>query len=178
LPKCQFSLKQSDKISVIQHWHFICKYENKITFILKTYRAMLPILRNSTPTLTLFDRFFDDEFFKMPVWNDLAIRNPLHDIVENEKEYVVELSLAGVKKENIFLNLDNDVLSISAERKESDQKYNRKQTFYGKYEKSFTLPESVDKENIQASFEDGILKLSIPKLEKEEKKATKQIEIK
>lgn len=138
---------------------------------------MLPIVRNSTPTLTLFDRFFDDDFFKLPVWNDLAIRNPLHDIIETDKEYVVELALAGVKKEDIKLNLEDNVLSISAERKESENKYNRKQTFYGKYEKSFTLPESVDKENIQAAFEDGILKLSIPKVE-EEQKLMKQIEIK
>lgn len=138
---------------------------------------MLPIVRNSTPTLTLFDRFFDDDFFRLPVWNDAAIRNPLHDIIENEKEYVVELALAGVKKEDISLNLDDNVLSISAERKESESKYNRKQTFYGKYEKSFTLPESVDKESIQASFEDGILKLSIPKVE-EKQKVMKQIEIK
>ena len=138
---------------------------------------MLPIVRNSTPTLTLFDRFFDDDFFRLPVWNDLAIRNPLHDIIETDKEYVVELALAGVKKEDIKLNLEDNVLSISAERKESENKYNRKQTFYGKYEKSFTLPESVDKENIQAAFEDGILKLSIPKVE-EEQKLMKQIEIK
>ena len=137
---------------------------------------MLPIVRNSTPTLTLFDRFFDDDFFRLPVWNDLAIRNPLHDIIETDKEYVVELALAGVKKEDIKMNLEDDVLSICAERKESENKYNRKQTFYGKYEKSFTLPESVDKENIQAAFEDGILKLSIPKTE-EKQKFTKQIEI-
>ena len=52
---------------------------------------MLPIVRNSTPTLTLFDRFFDDDFFRLPVWNDAAIRNPLHDIIENEKEYSGEL---------------------------------------------------------------------------------------
>ena len=137
---------------------------------------MLPIVRNSTPTLTLFDRFFDDDFFRLPVWNDLAIRNPLHDIIETDKEYVVELALAGVKKEDIKMNLEDDVLSITAERKESENKYNRKQTFYGKYIKSFTLPESVDKENIQAAFEDGILKLSIPKTE-EKQKFTKQIEI-
>ena len=141
---------------------------------------MLPILKiQANPSLTLFDRFFDDDFFVFPtIWNELAIRNPLHDIIKNEKEYVVEMQLAGVKKENISLSLNDDVLTIKAERKEvDDQKYNKKQTFYGKYEKSFTLPESVDIENIQASFEDGILKLNIPKLEKEEK-ITKQIEIK
>jgi HSP20 family protein len=139
---------------------------------------MLPVLRKqSTPSLTLFDRFFDDDFFTFPTWNELAIRNPLHDIIENEKEYVVEMQLAGVKKEDIKLSLDDDVLTIKAERKESDQKFNKKQTFYGKYEKSFTLPNSIDVENIQASFDDGILKLNIPKVE-EEPKVTKQIEIK
>jgi HSP20 family protein len=139
---------------------------------------MLPILkRESTPTLTLFDRFFDDDFFRFPVWNDMAIRNPLHDIIETDKEYVVEMQLAGVKKEDIKLNLDNDVLSITAERKENDQKFNRKQTFYGKYQKSFTLPQAIDVEKIEASFDDGILKLNIPKAE-EEPKITKHIEIK
>lgn len=136
---------------------------------------MLPIVRNSTPTLTLFDRFFDDDFFRLPVWNDMNVRNPLHDIIETDKEYVVELALAGVKKEDIKLNLENDVLSISAERKESENKYNRKQTFYGKYEKSFTLPKTIDIEKIDASFENGILKLNIPKIEEE--KLMKQIEI-
>jgi HSP20 family protein len=138
---------------------------------------MLPV-KQTRPSLTLFDRFFDDDFFSFPLWNDFSIKNPLHDIVENEKEFVVEMALAGVKKENISLNVDYDVLTIKAERKEvEDKKFNKKQTFYGKYEKSFTLPNSADKENIQASFEDGILKLTIPKLEKEEK-ITKQIEIK
>ncbi len=137
---------------------------------------MLPMIRRSTPALSLFDGFFDDDFFRLPVWNDLTIRNPLYDIIETDKDYVVELELAGVKKENIKLDIEDNVLSITAERKESENKYNRKQTFYGKYEKSFTLPESVDKDNIQAAFENGILKLNIPKTE-EKQKTTKQIEI-
>ncbi len=138
---------------------------------------MLPILRHSTPTISLFENFFNDDFFMPMLTNEIGIRNPQHDIIENEKEYVVELALAGVKKEDITLNIENDVLSISAERKESDQKFNRKQTFYGKYQKSFTLPETVDAEKIQAAFEDGILKLNIPKIE-EKQKFVKQIEIK
>jgi len=138
---------------------------------------MLPILKNSTPSVTLFDRFFDD-FFAYPKWDDVAVKYPLHDVIENDKEYIVELSLAGVKKEDISLNIDDDVLTIKAERKESDQNYNKKQTFYGVYEKSFTLPDSVDKENINASHENGILKLAIPKINQKETKVIKQIEIK
>lgn len=138
---------------------------------------MLQILKNSTPALTLIDRFFDDDFFTLSASNYSAIRNPLHDVIETDKDYIVEVSLAGVKKENIKIDVEDDVLTISAERKENEQKFNKKQTYYGKFVKSFTLPESIDKENIQASFEDGILKLEIPKLEIESKKKIKQIEI-
>ena len=133
-------------------------------------------IRNSKPSISLFDQLFNENFITFPTWNEHSLTNPLHDIVENEKEYVVEMALAGMKKENISLNVDYDVLTIKAERKEiEDKKFNRKQTFYGKYEKSFTLPEATDKENIQASFEDGILRVSIPKTDKKE---AKQIEIK
>jgi len=138
---------------------------------------MLPV-RHTRNSLGLFDRIFDDEFSFFPVLTDFSFKNPLHDIVESEKEYIVEMALAGVKKEDISLKVDYDVLTIKAERKEvEDKKFNRKQTFYGKYEKSFTLPEAIDKENIQASFEDGILKINIPKVEKKESDS-KQIEIK
>ncbi len=139
---------------------------------------MLQIFRNSTPAFALIDKFFDDDFFTLPASNYSAIRNPLHDVIETDKDYIVEVSLAGVKKENIKIDIEDDVLTINAERKENEQKYNKKQTYYGKYVKSFTLPESIDKENIQASFEDGILKLGIPKMEIEAKKEVKQIEIK
>jgi len=134
-------------------------------------------IRRTYPTINLLDSLFDD-LFEFPTFSELAVRNPLHDIIENEKEFQVELSLAGVKKEDITLNVENNVLSIRAERKSSDQKFNKKQTFYGKYEKSFTLPESVDEEKIQAAFEDGMLKLSIPKLVEQKKEKVKQIEIK
>ncbi|MFA5207108.1 MAG: Hsp20/alpha crystallin family protein [Candidatus Paceibacterota bacterium] len=136
---------------------------------------MLPVRRTKS-SLNLFDNFFD-ELFVFPTWDFPSISNPLHDIVENEKEYVVEMALAGVKKEDISLNIEYDVLTIKAERKEvEDKNFNRKQTFYGKYQKSFTLPEATDKENIQASFENGILKITVPKIE--EVKTTKQIKIK
>lgn len=106
------------------------------------------------------------------------VNTPLNDIIENEKEFVIESSLAGVKKENISLSVDEGILTIKAERKnENEGKYNRKETFYGKYEKSFSLPENVNVEKINASFVDGILKLTIPKIE-EDQKISKVIEIK
>lgn len=79
--------------------------------------------------------------------------------------------------QDVSLNVENNILTIEGERKANDDiKYNRKNTFYGKFKKSFTLPENINSENIDASFRDGILSVVIPKDEKV--KLSKQIEIK
>jgi HSP20 family protein len=130
------------------------------------------------PTVRLFNDIFDD-LFDMSVVNKSGAKTPVHDVIENNKEYVVELLLAGVSKDSISIDIDNDVLTIKAERKEvKDLKYNRKETYFGKYERSFILPDNVDKENIGASLIDGILKLIIPKLEVDTKPSKIKIEIK
>lgn len=161
-------------MSVSSNWYDI-RNMLKNNFTLK-FKTMLAIRSTIPSSINLFDNLFDD-YFPTHKLNESPIKNPLHDIIENEEEYVVEMSLAGVKKEDITLNVEYDTLIIKAERKEvDDQKFNKKQTFYGKYEKSFTLPDSINPDEIQASFEDGILKVIIPKIE--EKKKIKQIEIK
>ena len=126
------------------------------------------VRRHTNPSIKLFDTIFDD-LFEFPTVNSL-IKTPIHDVIENEKEFQVELLLAGLKKEDIRIDVEKDVLTIKAERKEvKDLKYNRKETYFGKYERSFVLPDTVDKENIRASFVDGILKVVIPKLKDEVK---------
>jgi HSP20 family protein len=77
------------------------------------------------------------------------------------------------------INIDKDVMTIKAERKEiKDVKYNRKQTYFGKYERMFVLPDEIDKENISASLVDGILRVIVPKLVGDTKLTKKTIEIK
>ena len=94
----------------------------------------------------------------------ITTRTPKHNIIENDKEFQIELSLAGIKKEDISIDIDKDIMTIKAERKEiKDVKYNRKQTYFGKYERMFVLPDDVDEENIDASFVDGILRVIVPK---------------
>ena len=138
---------------------------------------MLPI-RYSRPSITLFDEFFKDDFFKFPFWEISSEITPTHDIIENEKEFLVEFELAGVKKEDVSIDVERNILTISAERKEvKDLKYNRKESFTGKYQKSFTLPDTVDADNISASLNDGILTINIPKLEEPAKLSKKQIAI-
>ena len=141
---------------------------------------MTTLMKYSKPQngmVSLFDKFFDDDIFN---WNfDLPANtvSPSHDIIENEKEYIVDFALAGFNKEDISLNVEDNVLTIEGERKANeDTKYNRKSTFYGRFKKSFTLPDNVNSENIGASWKDGMLSIAIPKDEKT--KLSKSIEIK
>jgi len=128
------------------------------------------------PTIKLFDEIFGD-FFNNSAINSEGIKTPIHDIIENDKEYVVELSLAGVEREHININVEEDVLIIKAKRN-ADEKlnYNRKQTYFGDYERKFILPDNVDVENIKASLSNGILTVVIPKV-KDDKKLSKRIKI-
>jgi HSP20 family protein len=100
---------------------------------------------------------------------------------EGEYAYHIEADLPGVKKEDIHVDIKENVLTISGERKtknEVEEKdYYKKESFYGSFGRSFTLPENVDIENIDASCEDGVLEVVIPKL-KEEAKERRKITIK
>lgn len=124
--------------------------------------------------LNILDNFFDDELFNWEMPERTVIPN--YDIIENDGEYLVDFGLAGFTKEDVSLTVENDILSIEGERKvNEDTKYNRKGTFYGKFKKTFTLPEDIVADKIDASFENGILSIRIPKNEKA--KLSKSIEI-
>ena len=132
--------------------------------------------RYSIPSTRLFESILDDQF-EIPSTNAM-VKTPIHDVIENDKEFQVEMLLAGLKREDINIDVEKDVLTIKAERREEkDLKYNRKETYFGKYERSFKLPDNVDRENINASLVDGILKLIIPKLDDDVKLSKKMIEI-
>ena len=134
----------------------------------------------------LMKRFSYDPFIKLldDMINDtsstsIATRTPKHNVIENDKEFQIEISLAGVKKDDMNINIDKDIMTIKAERKEiKDVKYNRKQTYFGRYERMFVLPDEVDKENISASFVDGMLKIIVPKDMNNTTSSKKIIEIK
>jgi HSP20 family protein len=134
----------------------------------------------------LTKRFSYDPFIKLldDMINDtsstsITTRTPKHNVIENDKEFQIEISLAGVKKDDMNINIDKDIMTIKAERKEiKDVKYNRKQTYFGRYERMFVLPDEVDKENISASFVDGMLKIIVPKDMNNTTSSKKIIEIK
>ncbi len=134
------------------------------------------IKRTTTPSLYFFDELFDELF------NDIKLTQakklPIHDVIENDNEYIVELSLPGISKENVKIDIEKDILTIKAERIENNElKYNRKESYFGKYEKSITLPDSLDIENIVATFINGILEIKIQKIKDENKLGKRMIEI-
>jgi len=105
--------------------------------------------------------------------------SPLVDITEDEKEYLIKAELPDMKKEDVRLTVENEVLAISGERtfekEEKGKKYHRTERAYGSFVRSFSLPEDADGGKVTAEFKDGMLHVHLPKSQKAKPKA---IEIK
>ncbi|MFW6219435.1 MAG: Hsp20/alpha crystallin family protein [bacterium] len=122
--------------------------------------------------VNIFDTFFNDDF----ITNNNSYGSVKYDVIEGDDQYILDMSLPGFKKENVTINVDKDVLTINGERtKDEKSKYTYNGSFFGKFEKSFDLPDDVKSEDIKASFNDGILSISIPK--NVEARVSKMIEI-
>ena len=110
---------------------------------------------------------------------DLATWHPRMDVVEKDKEIIVKMDIPGMKQDDIKVTLEDNVLTISGERKfEKDDKkdnYHRVERFYGNFTRSFTLPLTVDSKKINATYKNGVLELVLPKKEETQ---PKQINIK
>ena len=112
--------------------------------------------------------------------------NPLNvpavNIAEKKDQFDVSLAAPGMKKEDFNIDVEGNVLTISAETKEEkeqkDERYTRKEFNYSSFSRSFTLPEGVNKEKIDASYENGLLKVTLPKTEDAKKAASKHIAVK
>lgn len=100
---------------------------------------------------------------------------PSVDIVESDKEFLIKAELPEVKKEDIKVNVENGILTLSGERssEKTDEKAHRTERFYGSFSRSFTLPEDVNKEEILAENKDGMLYLHLPKTKPASKSAFK-----
>jgi HSP20 family protein len=94
--------------------------------------------------------------------------SPFSDISETDKEYLLRIDLPAVKKEDVKVTLDQGVISVSGERKQStedkDEKFHRIESFYGSFERSFSLPENVNADAVSCDSKDGILTVHIPKI--------------
>ena len=127
------------------------------------------------------DRLFDDFFGLTPARREgaSALWAPAVDVREDANNYFVEAELPGMNKEDISLELENNVLSIRGERKferkDEGENFHFMERSYGSFYRSFSLPKNVDGEQIGAEYKDGVLTVTLPK--KEEVKP-KKVEIK
>lgn len=96
--------------------------------------------------------------------------SPSVDITEDDKEFLIKAELPEVKKEDISIDVHQGVVTLSGERKSEtrDEKEHRIERFYGRFSRSFTLPENVNEADIKAENRDGMLYLHLPKSAKTE----------
>jgi len=146
---------------------------------------MLLARRNSDWMPSIFDDIFGNTWdsFISPARN-MNSSLPAVNVVEDENNFHVEVAAPGMKKDDFKVNLENDVLTISSEKKDEDvQKndqgnYTRREFSYNAFKRSFTLPENqIDVDNIKAVYEDGVLKLALPKKEEAKVKPVREISI-
>jgi HSP20 family protein len=104
--------------------------------------------------------------------------SPALDVLDEKDNLVVKVELPGLKKEEINLSLHDGVLTVSGERKNEVEKKEgetfRSERYFGKFQRSITLPAAVDSGKVNASYKDGILTVELPKAEEAK---PKQIEV-
>lgn len=138
-------------------------------------------MRNTTPywtTRTLasdlfeeMDRFFNDWSRVTPetkVYDERTF-HPACEVSESDEHYLMSVDLPGMKKEDIKIEMSDNLLTISGERKreqtEKNQKIQRHEKSYGFFKRSFTLPNSIEADKVEAHYENGVLELYLPKVQ-------------
>lgn len=112
----------------------------------------------------VLDRFFTPGTTTMSAWT------PAVDVRESADEIRVRAELPGLTREDIQVNIENNVLTIAGEKKaevneQEEGDWHLVERRYGRFERSFTLPRTVDAQGIAATFQDGILTVTLPKAE-------------
>ncbi|MCW3066615.1 MAG: Hsp20/alpha crystallin family protein [Solirubrobacterales bacterium] len=94
---------------------------------------------------------------------------PAMDLVERADHFVLEVDLPGLTEADVKVELEDNVLTISGDRKQDEQRradgYYRLERAFGSFSRSLTLPEGIDAEGVSASFENGVLEVRVPKPE-------------
>ncbi|WP_339699010.1 Hsp20/alpha crystallin family protein [uncultured Marixanthomonas sp.] len=137
------------------------------------------VKRNDNWLPSLLDELFTENRLDTPNYENFSI--PAVNIQEKNTNFVVQLAVPGLSKENFSIEVEEDILKISAEvsseneenKTEDEIKYTRKEFNYNSFKRSFTLPENVNVESVNASYENGVLEITLPK--KEEEKALKRM---
>lgn len=113
------------------------------------------------------DSFFND--FGLDYRSSDKVWAPSVDIVETEDNYKLKAEIPGMNKDDIKISFEDHVLTLSGERKneseENEKNLHRVERFYGKFQRSFHLPEGIKTDDISAKYKDGVLTIDVPKAE-------------
>ncbi|WNE41943.1 MAG: Small heat shock protein IbpB [Mycoplasmataceae bacterium] len=144
--------------------------------LIRTLNEFNPLRRS-----ILDDLIFPFENTFLPEINRNLMLNSFNsELKEDNSNYYVKAELPGFEKENIDINIDNNKISIHAEKKEEIEEDNFRYEFseinYGSFSRTFSFSTPVNSENVKASFKNGILHLVIPKLISSEKTSKINIE--
>lgn len=149
---------------------------------------MNPLMRTNNHLPSLIENFFSrdmNDFFNA---NQAVSSVPAVNVIEHQDGFRIEVAAPGLKKEDFKLNLNHNNLTISAyqETRKDDQtneqntdreKYTRREFSYSSFQRTFTLPTSVNADAIKAAYTDGVLTIDLPKREEAKVKPARQIEI-
>lgn len=139
-----------------------------------------------SPSLpSLFDRIMEGDMMDWMNTNYSSTNTtlPAVNLSENDNEYLIEVAAPGMEKGDFKISLDNDLLSISSEKKEEKKeekkgKYSRREFSYQSFQRTFTIPDNlVDGDKIKASYNEGILHVTLPKREETKPKPAREIKI-
>jgi HSP20 family protein len=125
------------------------------------------------------NKLFNDAFTRANVDEDFALSawKPVVDIFDKDDAIVIHAELPGVKKEDVAIEVKDNVLTLRGERAESkeikEDKYYRKERTFGSFHRAFSLPAAINPDTIKATFKDGILEIEIPKPEEQKPKQVK-----
>ncbi len=141
-----------------------------------------PNRSSSLPMWSLIDNIFNRDLPSAFSQNfNTGISLPMVNIKETADAYTVEMAAPGLKKSDFHIDLDNQLLSISTEiegdSKQNEENYTRREFGYSSFNRTFTLPETVDDGQIKAEYNEGILSINLPKKEEAKKKPARSIKI-
>jgi len=151
---------------------------------------MTQLIKKNGGTPSLLSDFFEDDPFATfdlnKMWwprlgNEFFTKIPAANVKESKKEFSIELGVPGMEKKDFHIEVENDNLFISSEKKEEKKEtgegFTKREFSYNSFSRSFRLPDYVIPDKIKAKYENGILKIDIPKKEGVKKASKKEVKI-
>mgnify|MGYP001445169818 FL=1 len=132
------------------------------------------ITHNTEP---VFFEDFINNLFGSNIYNDI----PPYNIVDNDKEFLIEFSVPGFDKKDFLLEVEENNLKVSklsSKDNKPENNFFKRQFNYSQFEKNFTIPEEVNIEKINSKYENGILKIFLPKIKEFKQTKIKSIQVK